>query len=282
MKNHGVIAGPLGADWRAGAIAYKIVNPEGNWIPKVVVGEHQSWGQFESMACVSFAVDNVVEIQIKDQTGIEVNHSDRFLAKMSGTTPQGNYVSTVLKARRDFRNVREPVWPTPANPNWNSYYAEIPQVIKDLAKITEPFFDLQWEYVGNTKDAIAYHLKHAPLLITIPGHEVTGLKIEGDELVILDDYLFNIYPNMPFLRKIKISDITDIYKAVVTVRKEPMRLVNDNGTVYIVGEKGKIGLADEGLYKSLKEITTEETGSTAGIPQSKVIESVDAFQIKQN
>lgn len=65
------------------------------------------------------------------------------------------------------------------------------------------------------------------------------------------------------------------------IDRQPMKLINDGGTVYLVGSKGKIGLANLPFLKALEEITDLEVGSTAGIPQKKVIESVTGFIIKE-
>jgi hypothetical protein len=67
-------------------------------------------------------------------------------------------------------------------------------------------------------------------------------------------------------------------------RKDKMELIEDNGTVFLVGQKGKIGLADMPFLSALKSITDLKKGSTAGIPQLRVIESVsltDAFIVKE-
>lgn len=231
-KNHGVLPRiDHETAWVAGAIPYEVRNESGNWYPYLVQGEKQYFSNFDTMSCVSFATNNVMEIQIKHQTGVEKNFSDRYLAKLSGTTQRGNYVSTVLDTFRKFGAVDESVWPKPAEPTtWESYMSDIPQSVIDQAEK----YDVQYEYVGNTPDAIKYHLKHAPLLITVPGHEVTGVVVDADDthLTILDDYIFNVDPNQPFVRKTKISDITDVYKAVLTIK-------NMNQTKVVLGKDGK-------------------------------------------
>ncbi len=256
MTNHGVIPGKLSSDWIGGDIPWEDRNPTADWSPYLVVGEHQSWGSFDCKGCVSFATNNTCEIQIKHQTGVEFNDSDRMLAKESGTTQDGNYVSTVLLAKRDNRTVREAEWTTPPNPDWNSYYAEIPQAIKDRALKTQPYYDLQWEYITDlSPENIRKQLHHAPLLITIPGHEVTGIKLEADNqtLTILDDYVFNVDPNQPFVRKINLSDVTHIYKAVITMKGENMVGYKKQGdaTTYIeIGGKF-VALADFNAFEAL-------------------------------
>lgn len=191
------------------------------------------------MACVSFATDNQGEIQIKHQTGFETNLADRFLAKVSGTTQQGNRVSTVLDALKLYGNVAEAVWPVPALPvTWDNYYSEItPAGVFTEALKFKVSYDLQYEYhTDHSPENVRRQLQHAPLLITIPGHEITGLYLEPDNqtLWILDDYIFNVDPNQPFLRTIKLSDVTDIFKAVLTVRNNMPQIKS----IDVDGEEG--------------------------------------------
>jgi len=224
MENHGVISGKKKTDWIAGTIPWVNRNPSGNWHDFLVKGERQYFQGFDTMACVSFATNNVCEIQIKQQTGQEVNFSDRFLAKMSGTTNQGNWVYIVLDTWRKIGVVNEDEWPKPPEPTtFQAYYGDIPQFIIDRAKSqSTDLYDLQYEYINDHSPAnIQKQLQHAPLLITIPGHEITGIVLSADnkQLTVLDDYEFNQDPANPFVRKINLADVTDIYKAVLTVKK---------------------------------------------------------------
>lgn len=277
--NHGVIPGIKQSDWVAGTIQYEVRNPSGDWRPYLVRGEKQHSNVVDNMDCVAEATNNVGEIQIKQQTGQEVNFSDRFLAKMSGTTTQGNWVYIVLDTWRKIGCVLEEEWPRPPSPNytWNDYYASIPQFIVDRAPSQSIHkYDLQYEVVGNTADAIRYHLKHAPLMVTLPGHEVAGVVLSADNktLTYLDSY-------DPFIKTRPISDIDWIYKAVLTVKQtNHMQLVNDNGTYFLVGDKGKLGIADPDSLAKIKQLTAQETtGTTAGIPQVGTLTHNDAFVI---
>lgn len=214
-KNHGVIPGPKQSDWVAGSIPYEVRNPEGVW--PLVRGEKQRFGTVDVMGCVSFASNSAAEIQILEQTGVEINFSDRELAKLSGTTTQGNRVSTVLDTQRKLGVVWEDEWPVPPVPfTWNEYYSPIPQFIVDRGipqfKVK---YELQYEYIPDmSAKSVAYHLKHAPLLITVPGHEMVGVALTGDKLTVLDTYLHGAN----YTKVISLSSITDIFKAVLTVK----------------------------------------------------------------
>jgi len=237
MENRGVIEGNKKSDWIAGRIPYEVRNPSGDWTPHLVRGEKQWFKNVDVLGCVSFAVNNSTEIQYKQQTGIELNKSDRHLAKASGTTHQGNWVYIVLDTARITGVVDEEEWPVPPEPfGWEDYYTEIPQFIKDRAKKQSlDKYDLAYEIIwDHSATSILYHLKHAPLLITLPGHEVTGIviSIENDELTYFDSY-------EPWVKKAKLDKITSIFKAVVTAKKGDSMIgykkVGDNTTYVAVG-----------------------------------------------
>lgn len=249
MINHGVIPGKLPTDWIAGTIQHEVRNPTANWYKYLVVGEHQKFNGVDVMGCVSFACSSTEEIQLKQQLGVEVNRSDRFLAKVSGTTEQGNWVSKVLDTRKKQGFVPEHRWTTPPPPvTFSGYYADIPQpiLVEGLANV--PQSDLQYEYIPeHDRATIKYHLQHAPLMVTIPGHEVTGFALDdnGKDMWVLDDYIFNVDPAQPFVRKIKLSSITDIYKAVFTVRRNMIGYkVVGNPTVYVELDGKLVPVAD--------------------------------------
>src|SRR3954449_11002346 len=95
--NHGVILGQRPEDWMAGGasqIVYEVRNPSGDWRPYLPTGEKQ-FGKEDFFDCVTFSLLNAIEMQEKFLTSIEVNYSDRFIAKRSNTTHEGNYLYLV-------------------------------------------------------------------------------------------------------------------------------------------------------------------------------------------
>lgn len=277
--NDGVILGRRPTDYvhgLVGSLPYEIRNQSGDWTDYLPSTERQSNRNTDTMACVTYSLLNVIETQIKFLSGKDSNYSDRWLAKMSGTTTTGNYLWKVADTVRLKGLVPQELWPEPADYTWDSYYSDIPLEIQSKGLEFLKNWTIAYEWIELTPESLLKHLKHAPLQVVIPGHAIECFSFyePGDVVRYFDTY-------DPFYKSSNLSHLSDALK-VVLIRKEPMRLVNDSGTVYIVGEKGKIGLADEGLYTALKEITTEETGSTTGLTQTKVIESVDAFQIKSN
>jgi len=251
MENHGVIIGRKKSDWIAGSIPYQERNPSGDWTPYLVRAEKQWYPTFDTQACVSFSANTLCEIQIKQQTGVEVNFSDRFLAKMSGTTQQGNWLYIVGDTLRKTGGVLEEEWPVPPEPfGWNDYYVEIPQFVKDRAK--SQFldkYDVQTEWITITPEELKKHFKHAPLQLVIPGHAiagfVAGVGIDGRKVKYFDTY-------DPYIKEMDISQISDVYKILLTVKRKLMNqtkvvLSKDGQTVYVAWPVPDIGI--EGLKK---------------------------------
>ncbi len=219
-KNLGVIIETKSSDFIAGTLPYEVLNPTGDWTKYLPVGESQATHHTDSMACVTFSCLNVIETQIKFLTGKEVNFSDRFIAKISGTTPQGNSVQKVLDAINTYGLVLEEEWPTDPNFDWNQYYAEIPQEVKNKANKN---IKVQYEFIypSGTTD-FAKELKHVPLEIIIEGTN----PYHSVEMVNLTEQ-FDHY--VPYLRPQK-----SIYLATkILVKGVPMsntQFVHKTGT----------------------------------------------------
>lgn len=154
---------------------------------------------FDTQSCVTFSGTNNLEIilnrlrakkllsarqenflqqegYINPQTN-KVNFSDRFTAKMSGTTQKGNYLEAVGDSMRKDGLVPESVWPMP---DWNSlagktqdeiweiYMAEIPQKVKDKAKKFLDYFTINYQWIAlgsSTPEMFKNSLKQGPFQI---------------------------------------------------------------------------------------------------------------------
>lgn len=270
--NNGVIEGRLPTDFVAGVLPYEVRNETGDWTPYLTKSENQYSSFADTMACVSFSCNHSIEIQQKFLTGVEVNYSNRWLAKMSNTTPEGNYLSIVADTARNKGAVTEEFWPDPGNYTWDQYYAELPQATQDkgLEFLKHWSIAYEWVDVGNVAE-IRKALKQAPLQVVLPGHAVV-------EILNMNDYFRYFDSYSPYLKDKPQNTITDALKIVLT-RKDTMKLVNDNGTTYLVGSKGKIGVADAASENLLKQLDDVEIGSTAGIPQKGTLTHDDAFII---
>jgi len=189
--NTGFLPSILPDGYFQGLLPYKVVLESADWRPFAPKGDPQAIPQpnpiFDCKGCVSFSNNNVAETLLKFQ-GFDFKFSNRALSKLSGTTQVGNDFQTV-----EFTNVKngrilDINWPAPDNPNWNVYYAEIP----DAVKRTAIYFHEDWEFISTDVATLQYHLKQCPIQIAIPtphpNHGVCLLYIQGNTAYYLDSY----------------------------------------------------------------------------------------------
>ncbi len=265
QQNTGLIEAPLRpTDYIAGTIPFEVRNPMGDWRDYVPLEEKQYSENIDTMGCVSFSANNCLEIQTKHQTGADINYSDRYLAKMSGTTKEGNWLAKVGDTIRHNGVVLESTYPAPLNYTWNTYYYTVPQtVINGAIRLKVNYEFLPIRQTALDKETLRYQLLHAPIQVVIPAphpnHAVVLLHIKGDTA-----YYFDTYP--PYLKTMKVSLITSALKYVLTIKKNNMFLANDAGTVYVITgnqDKRKIGLADLtslGLFGDEPQIPMDTSG----------------------
>lgn len=191
------------------AIVYEEVNPSGDWTVFLPFGESQSGVYGDTFACVTFSALNCLEIQLKKQ-GISKNFSDRFSAKMSGTTRAGNYLQKVADSIRKDGVVDEDKWPWDPRGNspafdWDEFYKEIPVDVKGLGTSFISGYEVQYEWVPTDLASLKKALKQAPLQIVTKvcsgwnnppvagcgfgsGHATTLYKIDDAGFHIFDHY----------------------------------------------------------------------------------------------
>ena len=174
MENFGLILAPRKPkDYIFGGqtkIAGKILQADGQWLDYLPIGEKQHSVYFDTMACVTFSALNVLEILIKRKYGIDVNFSDRFTAKMSGTTKDGNWLYKVGDSIRKDGWVDEIEYPYPREQRtpifvWEYYYQDISQILKDigLLNLKDTLVQYEWVDEGDLKKA----LKESPIQVTV-------------------------------------------------------------------------------------------------------------------
>jgi len=206
IKNHGVIEGKRKTDYVAGYLPYRIMLPSGNWESYLPSTERQRFQGGDTMNCVAFSLLNCIETQLKLFTGEEINLSDRFLGKMSGTTRQGNWLYIVADALRKYGIVKEEDWPPPPVFTWEDYYSEIPQFIIDKARKFLDDYSFSYEWIEPiTVKNLKRHLKHAPLQVVIPGHAVMMFYCDDKVWKYFDTYY-------PFIKE---KPITELPRAVL-------------------------------------------------------------------
>jgi len=293
MKNYGlIIEKPKKEDYFFGSdtkINFEVLQENGNWKPFVPVYEYQNTN-FETMACVSFSALNCLEIMHKRKYGYEMNWSDRFTSKVSGTTTRGNSLRNVAESiRKTDGIIRQDLWPN-VGKNWQEWYAQIPPNIRGQALNNLDKYFIQYEWVGTDKNTLREALKTAPVQIGIyaygkkvngvyqrtlnrPNHLITLLSIGKDGVYeCFDHYLGNEYRLLAsdyfigFAMKFNINKITmDFYQRP-----------NDN-KIYQFGDDGLYHwIISEKTFKKLygefsevniikKDITDMEIGESIGL-----------------
>lgn len=267
--NRGVIDRPIKPPTGA-SIPYVVRNLSGDWDPFLPAGEKQ-FGKEDSMACVSFALLNCIEAQEFFLTGKRINYSDRWLAKLSNTQRNGNYLQTVADTVSDFGLVKESSWPAPANYTWSQYYAE-PTANERAALLAEgqewkETHKFEFGFIQTLRDELLKYILQAPIQIVIPGHSVMNFFSAAELVKYFDTY-------EPFKKQTNRSSLTDAARAILTM-KNMIRLIDDNGTIYLIGDTGRIGLVDMKALETIKKLDSApiEKGSTEGTPVLGMFES---------
>lgn len=262
-------------DFRSGGISgieFKVVEPSGTWYQYRSKDEPQHGVYFDTFACVTFSAINVVEMQVNRMVDMgkmskeafqalndlgffdENNRfrcSNRFTAKMSGTTKRGNYLTAVWDSIRKDGLLPYKDWDFPyeqRNPvfDWDDYYAEIPQELKDKAKKSLIYLSTMYEWVitngGQMSEGehsvIELHLKQAPLQVAaaicrgwndgdkIPVPNCGNTDTSHATAVSGLDEVGNFYDvdhYRPFLKKLdKNYPLPYILKGIVELRDTPL------------------------------------------------------------
>ena len=245
-ENHGLIEAPLRPkDWLFGGGVsgitedeMEVLREDGQWDAFLPVYEPQYSAYFDTMACVSYGELNPLETLMFRKYTDKVNFSDRFLAKESGTTLQGNEMGKVGDVIRNVGLVPEEAWPFgPWIKSWDTYYADVPQeLIEEAAK-----FKAQWKinyaFVSCDQDSLISALRYSPLTVSLGGHIV---MLYGYQLGQKWKY-FDNYPN-----ELKTKDWDFRFKAAMVwfmskrdPNQPPMAFKFQEGFRYFV--KGKHG-----------------------------------------
>lgn len=263
MQNTGLLESQeLNAkDYRFGGMT-AMQGPEllasGDWTPYLPTKELQKRDGLETMACVTFSALNCLET-LSNFLTLNWNKSDRFTAKMSGTSMRGNYFHAVAESIRLHGIVDEELWPF-EGATWEAFYAEIPERICDVAKGILEDWDIRWQWVET--DNLREALKYGPIQIGVnawPKPRPNGLYDDGgtvkrNHAVMLynatDEY-YEIYDNYPRDKK-QLVPTYQIHAGIqyFLTPKRPMPISLPNNTlVQLVEGKGGFAFHLEGkLY----------------------------------
>lgn len=244
--NDGALIGRNHTDFIAGevsALPYEVRLPSGDWTPFLPVGERQYNVKGDSMSCVSFSANNCIEMQERFLTGQSQNYSDRWLAVMSGTTPQGNWLYKVADCIRHNGAIPEMDYPAPTEPwDWNKYHQPITDPLyTSLLKKGYSWLDkwsVSYEWVNVSVENFTKHLKHAPLQLVFPNHAIAGVALSINDGVVK---YFDTYE--PYIKTKHISEFSDAMKIVLTPKSMTKYFkVEDHGKLGVMILEGFTGV----------------------------------------
>lgn len=160
------------ADWQLGGVSglkRTILQPDRNWRPSLPALEIQRTPEYDTMACVTFSAWNGVEALAFKKYGIRLNKSDRFTAKMSGTTANGNNFWDVAQSIAKLHGfVDEEKWPFKDCKTFQIFYADVPQMVVELGlKSLDGEFKINYEAVWDTPESLYDALQYAPIQVGI-------------------------------------------------------------------------------------------------------------------
>lgn len=213
-KNTGVIIGNQPTDFFAGVnstVIYQERLTDGNWVPFAWDDEIQ-YGEEDSLSCVTQSVINSIEAQEFLLTGNKVNYSKRWIAKISGTTKQGNYLYKVADTIRHFGLIPEEDYLPPDRYTFDQFYADIPEPLNSQlitkGKDWLNKWELQYEFIAVNDPNLDHHLKQSPIQVVIPGHAICGIYSPDQLMTYLDSY-------SPFIKRTPISNLNQAMKPVL-------------------------------------------------------------------
>lgn len=188
-QNTGVILGHRASDYAGGTLPYKVNIPDGNWEPYLPPGEWQRINTLDVMGCVSFSALNVLETLYFFLTGTHRNFSDRFTARMSGTTSDGNWLWKVGDSIRKDGLVDEPDWAWAGSiVDWDLYYMTPPMEVINKAKDFLKEWEVKYEFIDFSRDSLIYHLKQSPIQVVFPNHAVMNFMTTDQVYKYFDSY----------------------------------------------------------------------------------------------
>jgi len=242
---------------------------DGDWTEYLPFDEWQWKFGFDSMSCVTFSDLNTLEMQINWMLATnniskkardflyenynivdgKINFSDRFIAILSDTTKQGNYLKKVAQTVHEFGLIPESMLEFESVKNWEEYMDKdiITQKMKDLGKEFNKYFLTNYEWVvtsnGKTHEEnienTMHHMKHAPLQLAKDGHATAFFKFLKNAIwFVFDTYNpfrkekpWNYTP--PFILKIVITELPLYTEAeIVNAKFQINKMVKQHGNKY--------------------------------------------------
>lgn len=153
-------------NFQYGAVDKQVLMPERDWTYLQPECEIQKTEKVDLMNCVTQASINAISLILQKKFGIKENWSQRFTAKMSGTTTRGNSLYAVANSIRNDGIVLEVDWSYNKMMSWMQYYAEPYYAVKQKGKKFILEFDVSYEFIPTNKDTLKDALQYAcPVVI---------------------------------------------------------------------------------------------------------------------
>jgi len=171
-KNYGFIPSyPQPDDYVLGGyspLPKDVLQANGQWDEFLPVDEFQS-KVIETMACTSYGTTSAIETLVNRLFGTEHNWSDRWLAKISGTTRTGNNVSIVCETLRKLGVPFQERWDyTPDIDSWDKFYEVPPPKLYDHAKQDfKDIYEMKHEFVFPDEKSLKEALQYSPLGVSV-------------------------------------------------------------------------------------------------------------------
>jgi len=156
----------------------KEVNSSGDWTDYLPELEEQKNNVFDSFSCVSFSHNNCLETIHKKLYGEEINYSDRFMSKVSGTIPgRGNSQIKVADSARELGHILEEFYPFSTETTKQEFFQTIPKELLDMG--IEWFSKYEYGYERVRKENFKEAIKFSPIQVAVDSRTNKSNKVRS-------------------------------------------------------------------------------------------------------
>lgn len=175
-----IVEAPLEQDHVLGATGdqiggpdFEVLVPDGHWAPFSPAMELQRNRFGDTFMCVSYSNNNIHEFIIKQKFQEDVNMSDLFLGKGSGTVRgQGNSKRAVAEWKRLNGYVLENDYPYTTDTTLDQAYAALSKALLEKGKANLAKYEFLYKWLGaasQTPQSLIEGLKYSPLQVDVGG-----------------------------------------------------------------------------------------------------------------
>lgn len=158
-------------------VTWEVLQPSGQWdtyLPRI---EYQRLSFGDTMACVTFSLYNTIETLIRRVYNQQWDFSDRYTAKMSGTTKSGNTMGKVFNSVQFYDYFVSFLFWQNEGVSWDDFYKEIPEDIQKLAKQNKGTFDFSIDWIFSiNQNTLKEALTYSPIWVALYAY---GPKVDG-------------------------------------------------------------------------------------------------------